>query len=201
MLNWFQDYLTNRTQRVVMDGVASDWTLVTSGVPQGSILGKLCVTWRIGVLAIIFLSTNPNARWCQLLERNVLSRLRSITRKKRPVTFAYHLNQFLIVNVDQEKDLGVLISKNLSWDSHIHRITAKGNRMLGLLTRTCPLLMNVMVRRTLYLAHVKSQLCYASEVWSPHHCSQRIKLEQVQKDVPPDGSLEWRWETLLTETD
>ncbi|CAB4038391.1 Hypothetical predicted protein, partial [Paramuricea clavata] len=27
MLNWFQDNLTNRTQRVVMNGVASDWTL------------------------------------------------------------------------------------------------------------------------------------------------------------------------------
>jgi hypothetical protein len=35
VLIWFRDYLNNRTQRVVMEGVCSGWTHVTSGVPQG----------------------------------------------------------------------------------------------------------------------------------------------------------------------
>ena len=46
----------------------------------------------------------------------------------------------------------------LSWDSHIHIIIAKASKLLGLLTRTCPLLMDVSVRRSLYLSLVKSQL-------------------------------------------
>jgi hypothetical protein len=73
--------------------------------------------------------------------------------------------------VQEEKDLGLLMTSSLSWDSHIQRISAKANRMLGLLKRTCPLLNKVHVRRTLYLALVKS----------PHQCNVKIKLEQIQR--------------------
>ena len=38
LLKWFTDYLYGRLQRVVIDGVASQWTSVTSGVTQGCYL-------------------------------------------------------------------------------------------------------------------------------------------------------------------
>ncbi len=41
LVHWVEDYLTNRQQRVVLDGTMSDPVAVTSGVPQGSILGPL----------------------------------------------------------------------------------------------------------------------------------------------------------------
>ena len=40
-LNWFQDYLFNRSQVVNFDGVLSQPQHITYGVPQGSILGPL----------------------------------------------------------------------------------------------------------------------------------------------------------------
>ena len=40
-LNWFNDYLTNRSQTVSFQNVLSPQSIISSGVPQGSIVGPL----------------------------------------------------------------------------------------------------------------------------------------------------------------
>ena len=50
LLAWFESYLSCRMQRVVNNGSYSNWNLVKSGVPQGSLLGPTIFLMHINDL-------------------------------------------------------------------------------------------------------------------------------------------------------
>ena len=72
------------------------------------------------------------------------------------VSYNYTLKNAQLKDVAEEKVLGIIATRRISWEKQINAIVSRADNFLGLQKRTCPQLTNVAVRRTLYLFLVKS---------------------------------------------
>jgi hypothetical protein len=77
-------------------------------------------------------------------------------------------------------DLGVLLTSNLSFTSHITNVVNKSFRMLGFIKRTCVSFTSVSTLKSLYISYVRSQLEYCSVIWSPWQSTYVDNIERFQ---------------------
>ena len=92
----------------------------------------------------------------------------------------YYINGTEIANVQEEKDLGVIISKDLKPKKHIAKMVKKANRQLGMISRaiTNKNKTNIM---NLYKTLVRPILDYGAAVWNPYQKEDIQKIERVQR--------------------
>ena len=154
LLNWFTDYLNERRQRVVANGVASPYLKATSGVPQGSILGPLLFPIYSNDLpdaanhSVVPMFADDSKCYRNQLQADLNSlhewsytweldfnpkkcAAMRFSRKKGPdQSQNYYLNNQLIKFTTSQGDLGILVSNNLKWSLHINNLVSKSNKML-----------------------------------------------------------------------
>ena len=104
-----------------------------------------------------------------------------ITRKLNPVIFDYHMAGSQLEVISAEKDLGVYIVDNLTWNKQVNEQCAKASRLLGYVRRNTRLVKSITVRHSAYLTLVTSHLGSAMEVWTPQSKDLIPKLECVQR--------------------
>ena len=104
-----------------------------------------------------------------------------LTRKKSPIQCTFNIGNHVVSQTDTQKDLGVVVNKNLKWSSHIISSSSKANEILGFLYRSSDPRFGVSVKRSLYLSLVRSYLGYAIEVWTPLHIGGLRTIEGVQR--------------------
>ena len=96
-------------------------------------------------------------------------------------TFFYKLDRTELEFVNEEKDLGVIVSSSFSWDQHIDALLSKASSRLGLLKRTMHFIKCQKQRRAFYLAVVRSQFEHCAQVWRPTSETSQNKLERIQR--------------------
>ncbi len=209
-LKWIENFLSGRSQSVVVENSKSPTAPVTSGVPQGSVIGPALFLVYINDLpeqvkseirlfaddTIIYRKINT-AHDCKALQEDLNSLLKweeiwqmafhpdkcntiHFTRSLNPLEFTYSIRGQDLDTVQHIKYLGVTLSDNLSWKRHIHNITGKASRTLGFLKRNLPI-NSTSIKETACKALVRPQVEYAAAVWDPGYKDDIRILEQVQK--------------------
>ena len=210
ILRWVRGFLCYRSQTVAVDGEESDEVPVTSGVPQGSVLGPILFLIYINdlpdhVRSKVRLFADDTALYLTLDTPDSYNTLQKdldnlqiweslwdmefnpskcqviqVTRSRNPIDTVYTLHNETLVVTPHAKYLGVTIANNLSWSTHIDNITNKGQRSLGFIKRNIKS-RHVKTRELAYKTIVRPQLEYASSCWDPYTKDHITKLEAVQR--------------------
>lgn len=101
-------------------------------------------------------------------------------RRKNIITFNYSLGGVSLSCIDCVRDLGVLFSNNLSFDTHMRAIVCTANQKLGFIFRMCKHFRNSNTMRILYCTLIRPLLEFASVIWSSYEKNYCILIERVQ---------------------
>ena len=103
-----------------------------------------------------------------------------VSKKTNHRPYLYQLCGEIPSSVLQEKYLGVLLSHDMSWSTHINKVVAEAHQKLGFIRRNLRGSPQECKKLT-FLALVCSGLEYASIIWDPYFQKDYDSIERVQR--------------------
>ena len=210
LLAWIAAFLNNRHQQVRVDDEFSTWKRVKSGIPQGSVLGPILFVIFINDMPDVVESIcqlfaddakifdtvnlrNPNSG--DRLQRDIDSVSKWSDKWQLPFNVTkckvlhigntnpcrrYKMNGQYLEDVEEEKDLGVLVDNELKFHKQVAAVVKNANSKLGLIKKSFARL-DEDTLPLLYTSLVRSKLEYGNLIWGPFYKEDAKTVEKVQK--------------------
>ena len=118
-------------------------------------------------------------KWGMRFQPVKCNMMKLTNKRSSKIQANYTLEGTVLENVESIKYLGVTITNDLKWNTHISNVCTKANRTLGFLRRnlySCP----PDVKEAAYKGLMRPVLEYGSSVWNPHTHGLQEELEKVQ---------------------
>ena len=104
----------------------------------------------------------------------------SITKNRNVIKRDYILHGHKLEHIKSAKYLGVELTSDMKWTSHVNNICAKANKTIGFLKRNINI-SNKGIKEKGYKSLVRPTVEYASAAWNPHQKGDIQKLEMIQR--------------------
>ena len=210
LLLWLRAFLSNRTQRVCVNNTFSSSCNVSSGVPQGSVLGPLmflifindlpdivcddvnCVLFADDVKIYRSICSSKDneslqstldkiSLWCSRWKLK-LSTSKCITLHlgKNNPNFIYTLNREKLETEKSCRDLGVLVSEDCKFSKHINNIVKSAYQKVWQIMKVFESKDAKLLVKA-FTTFIRPVLEYCSIIWSPFLLKDINLIEKVQK--------------------